>query len=792
MNQKLSILFIFLTMSIFSQEKIDIVFSSTPILDVLKKIESDFRVKFSFDSNITKEILFSLTQESCLLEELISEIEINTSLKFNQINDRYYYITIQDINKNFNLLKEVQIPNYVTSGINKNKNGSISVLPQELGVLPGLTEPDVLESLKIIPGVQSPDETASGIYIRGGTPDQNLIFWDGIKMYYSGHFFGTLSAFNPYTTKEIVLSKSGTQARYGNRVSGVIDITTEENIPKKTTGGFGFNMTHADAFFRVPISKKIAITVSGRRSFTDLLKTFTFDKLSSRVFQTFDANQERNILSKNIDFERENTFYFADFSSKIIYKSSIDETLSLSFLYTRNKLFNKFNIPFYKDLYTDNLNIKNNGISFNWKKKLSPKLTHNLKSYFSSFDLDYKANYNYIDGFLIRKSTKTNQVKDFGLSYSLNYSVNNRASFFFGYDFSSNETLYNLNYISELNIANTKSTISINQNDKGTNNTHSLFAEYLYDNNDWKINSGLRFNHFSKIEKTVIEPRLYIEKKLLDGLDFKISLEKKHQTLSQIVEFQTSRLGFDLENQIWAQVNNENTPLQESLQISYGFTFSRDKWRIDIERYIKKVSGMTSQTNGYNDQTTDFSRGEGQIFGLDILINKRFNNYRTWVNYSFTKNRFKFLDLENRFFPANHDITNYFSWSHAYKLNNYEFSIGWNYRSGNPYTAINEFRIDSGTGFPTIFLDTDNINAKRLPNYQRVDASATYSFNFSKKWKGKIGLSMLNIFNRKNILKRTFTSVPTINSNNEIIYQLEEVDRISLGLTPNLVFRISF
>lgn len=794
MSKRLSIFFICLTMSIFSQEKIDIAFFDTSMLQVLKKIESDFKVKFSFDSNITKGIVFSFTQKKCSLDELISEIEIKSSLKFNQINDRYYYITIQNINKNFNLLKEVQIPNYVTSGINKNKNGSISILPQELGVLPGLTEPDVLESLKIIPGVQSPNETASGIYIRGGTPDQNLIFWDGIKMYYSGHFFGTLSAFNPYTTKEIILSKSGTQARYGNKVSGVIDIKTSEKIPEKTTGGFGFNMTHADAHIRIPLSKKIVFTTSFRRSFTDIFNTFTFNKLSGRVFQTFNANQERNILTNNINFERDNTFYFADFSSKIIYKPSANETLSFSFLHTRNKLFNKFNIPLYKDLYTDNLNIKNNGISFNWKKKLSPKLTHNLKSYFSSFNLDYKANYNYIDGYLIRKSTKKNQVKDFGISYSLNYSVNNRINLFFGYDFSSNETLYNLNYTAELDIAelNIKNTRTTTQKDKGTNNTHSLFAEYLYDNNDWKINSGLRFNYFSKIDKKVIEPRLHIEKKLLDGFNFKGSLEKKHQTLSQIVEFQTSRLGFDLENQIWAQVNNENTPLQESFQISYGFTYSRNKWRIDIERYIKKVNGMTSQTNGYNDQTTDFSRGKGLVFGLDILVNKRFNNYRTWINYSFTKNRFKFLDLENTFFPANHDITNYFSWSHAYKYNNYEFSIGWSHRTGNVYTPINEFIIDDNTGSPFIILDTDNINSKRLPKYHRLDSSVTYSFNFSEKWKGKLGFSILNIYNKKNIINRSYTAVPIINSDNQITYQLETVDKFSLGVTPNLVFRVSF
>ncbi|WBX72487.1 TonB-dependent receptor plug domain-containing protein [Tenacibaculum retecalamus] len=663
------------------------------------------------------------------------------------------------------------------------------MLPQQLGVLPGLTEPDVLESLKIIPGVQSPDETAAGIYIRGGTPDQNLIFWDGIKMYYSGHFFGMLSAFNPYTAKKITLSKSGTQARYGNKIAGVIDIKTENNIPKKTTGGFGFNMTHADAYISVPFSNKLALTTSFRRSFTDVFDTFTFNKLSNRVFQTIDANQERNILTKNISFDRDNHFYFSDYSTKLIYKPSVKETLSLSFLHTTNKLSYSFKIPLYKDLYKDDLSIKNNGLSFLWEKELNPKLTQNFKTYFSSFNLSYYGNYNYIDNYLIQQSIKNNSVNDFGFSYSLNYQRNERTNFLFGYDFLSNETEYLLEHNTNLEGNNITNAV---QKDKGTNNTHSLFTEYIYDTNEWKINTGVRFNYFDKINKLVVEPRLYLEKKITTDLNFKASLEQKHQTLGQIIEFQTSSLGFDLENQIWAQVNNDDIPLQKSFQISSGILFSKNKWKIDLDTYVKSVSGMTSQTRGYNDQTTDFSNGEGKIFGIDLLINKKFKNYRTWINYSYTKNQFKFLDLENTFFPANHDITNYFSWSHAFKYKNYEFSLGWSHRSGNPYTKALELKTDTNTGSLLIVLDTDHINSNRLPKYHRLDGSITYSFSFSEKWKGKLGFSILNIYNQKNIISRSYTAIPILNNDNTITFELGKIDKLSLGINPNLVFRVSF
>ncbi|MGG6232153.1 TonB-dependent receptor plug domain-containing protein [Tenacibaculum sp. SDUM215027] len=790
MKIKLSILFICLAMSIFSQEKVDISFVDVPLLDVLKETETNFGVKFSFNTEIIQGKNFSFKKEKCELVYLIGEIERQTPLVFNQINKRYYYITKDsDFDTNeYNLLKEVLVTNYITSGINKKRNGAISILPKQLGVLPGLTEPDVLESLKIIPGVQSPNETAAGIYIRGGTPNQNLILWDGIKMYYSGHFFGMISAFNPYTTKEITLSKSGTGARYGNRVSGVIDIKTTEKIPEKITGNFGLNMTHADALLTVPLSKKTALSFSARRSFSDILKTFTFNKISMRVFQTFDNNQENQIIDKNIKFNRDNKFKFLDYTTKFVYKPNENESLSLSFLHTKNKMFNNFAIPFYKDKYNDELDIDNTGASINWKKQSTEKKTHNIKSYFSSFHLHYKGNYNYIDDYLILSSAKSNSLTDFGISYNMNYSFNDRTDLFWGYDFTSTKAAYELKYSIDLEGENRYSLL---QEDKATNNTHSVFAEYLYDNDNWNINSGIRFNYFSKINKFVLEPRLYFEKRLTSSLSVKASFEQKHQTLSQIVEFLTSSLGFDLENQIWAQVNNDDIPLQKSLQVSSGILFNKNNWKIDIEPYYKKVSGMTSQTSGYNDQTDDFSNGEGKVFGIDMLVNKKFNNYRTWINYSYTKNSFKFLDLENKYFPANHDITNYFSWSHAYKLNNYEFSLGWIYRTGNPYTAVKEFYTDED-GTPHINLDSDNINALRLPNYSRLDASMTYSFNFSEKWKGKLGFSLLNIFNKKNILSRTYSSIPIRNSNDEIEYQLKEADKMSLGVTPNFVFRVSF
>lgn len=787
MKIKLSILFLCLAMSIFSQEKVDISFINTPLLEVLKETETNYGVKFSFNTEIIKEETFSFSKKKCELIYLLTEIEHQTPLFFHKINDRYYYITKNANFKHdeYNLLNEIQVTNYITSGINKKKNGSISILPKEIGVLPGLTEPDVLESLKIIPGVLSPNETAADMYVRGGTPSQNLVLWDGIKMYYSGHFFGMISAFNPYTTKEVTLSKSGTEARYGDRVSGVIDIKSTENIPEKTTGTFGINMTHADAFINFPLSDKTALLLSARSSFSNILKTFTFNNISTRVFQTFNSNQESTIDNTE-KFDRDNKFNFLDYSAKFIYKPSENEFLYISFINTKNKLYNNFNIPKLINNYHDKLNVKNTGLGINWEKKTKKNTTHKIKGYFSNFNLAYQAKYGFLANYILFNSTKDNYVKDFGISYNTQYAVNAKTNFLWGYDYSYTETNYALNFSYDIGESESLST----KKDIGISNTHSVFGEYIYYDNDWNINFGARFNYFSKINKLAVEPRFYFEKKVHKNLSLKASFEQKHQALSKIIEFQTFILGFDLDNQIWVQANNDDIPLQKSTQFSTGIFFNKNHWKIDVEPYFKKVKGITSQTSGYNDQTNDFSSGEGKVWGIDVLVNKRFNNYRTWINYSYTNNKFKFLDIENKYFPANHDITNYFSWSHAYKLNNYEFSLGWIYRTGTPYTKIKFQNNDNSSA--EVYLDTENMNANRVPNYHRLDASMTYSFSFSEKWNGRLGFSVINIYNRKNVLSRNFKVIPVTNSDEEIEYQLEQVDKISLGITPNIVFRVSF
>ncbi|MEL6918363.1 MAG: TonB-dependent receptor plug domain-containing protein, partial [Bacteroidota bacterium] len=208
----------------------------------------------------------------------------------------------------FQELDEVILFKFLTTGLSKQEDASIQLDTEEFGILPGLIEPDVLQTVQALPGIKSIDETVSDINVRGGTNDQNLILWDGIKMYQSGHFFGLISAFNPYLTDKVTIIKNGTSAQYGDGVSGVISLETKNEIDDVFFGGAGFNLISADLYGQIPVSDKLAFQFSGRRSGTDFLNTPTFDQFFDRVFQ--DTEVTVNNQSTDIDILRDESFFF--------------------------------------------------------------------------------------------------------------------------------------------------------------------------------------------------------------------------------------------------------------------------------------------------------------------------------------------------------------------------------------------------------------------------------------------------------------------------------------------------
>ena len=302
-----------------------------PLSDVLEMLSEQYQVRFSYADEHVIGKTVRLPDEDLSLENLITFLQKETHLVFQQIGTNNYVIRNSITDTQF--LDEVLITKFLTEGISIKTDGTSEINLDEFGILPGLIEPDVLQTIQALPGITSVDERVSNLNIRGGTNDQNLIMWDGIKMYQSGHFFGLISAFNPSLINAVSISKNGTSAQFGDGVSGIINMHSSDSIHDKVQGGFGSNLIAADGYIKVPITKKIGVQVSARRSLTDVFNTPTYNQYFDRIFQDSDLTQQNS--NRITQDER---FYFYDVSSKVILKPTTKDQITISGLKRFNSL----------------------------------------------------------------------------------------------------------------------------------------------------------------------------------------------------------------------------------------------------------------------------------------------------------------------------------------------------------------------------------------------------------------------------------------------------------------------
>jgi len=188
--------------------------------------------------------------------------------------------------------------------------------------------------------------------------------------------------------------------------------------------------------------------------------------------------------------------------------------------------------------------------------------------------------------------------------------------------------------------------------------------------------------------------------------------------------------------------------------------------------------------------TNTFSKGNSLTNGIDVLLKKKMRNYSTWLGYTHSRTNFTFDNLNNgNSFRGNNDIANSITWSHFYTFNKLQFSLGWKYRTGIPFTAA------LGISDEEDLITYGALNGERLKDYHRLDFSVIYDFNLSKRTnsiKARAGFSLLNLYKQRNTLSKSYIITETIDAENNVTQELTEINRFSLGRTPNIFFRLNF
>ena len=248
--------------------------------------------------------------------------------------------------------------------------------------------------------------------------------------------------------------------------------------------------------------------------------------------------------------------------------------------------------------------------------------------------------------------------------------------------------------------------------------------------------------------------------------------------VSQAVNFQNDFLG--IEKRRWKLSNNSSIPLVQSSQVSLGFHYTRSNWLFNFDSYYKKVNGITTRSQGFQNQYQFLDAvGLYEVKGIDFLVQKKWSVFTSWLTYSLSQNEYEFNTLNPQMnFPNNYSVEHAFSWSINHSFNAFKYALSVNGHSGRPYTLPTQVGVLDST------IEYATPNAVNLPDYLRVDLSFRYDFKIQSDLDASLSLSIWNLLNRTNVLNR-FYSFDTSN-------QIMERNSEALGLTPNLSFRLRF
>ena len=659
-------------------------------------------------------------------------------------------------------LSQVLISGYLVKGINKLKTTGLEFDFTNFSTLPGLIETDVLQTVQALPGIQSSNETVSNITIRGGTHDQNLILWDGIKMYQSGHFFGLISAFNPQITQKVSLLKSGSGVEFSDGVSGTIAMRTDATINSEFKGNVGINLIDTSALFDVPVGSKSSVQIAGRTSINGLVNTPTYEAYFDRISQDTEVeNNETSIVNSDKEFK------FNDLSLRWNYALNEHHFFRLNFINIANSLsFNEnstlLNVPVSR---RSSLSQNSFGAGIYYKGTWSNKLSTTVHIY----ETDYRLKANNSNILEDQRFLQENSVSETGALFKLDYRFSDRLVGLFGYQFKETE----VTNLDDVDVPRFRLLIS------EVVREHSPFLQVSLSSNNQSmlVTGGVRHNYLDKFNTHIVEPRVAFNAKITKDFSVDISAERKHQITSQVINFQNDFLG--IEKRRWQLSNDDDIPIIKSGQYTLGFNYSHKGWLVSMEGYGKEVKGITSQSQGFLNQFEFIpSSGSYRASGIDFLIRKQLKHTNIWGSYSYLNNTYDFPQLLASEFPSNLAIDHSINFGITHQFKNLILASGYNWRTGIPTTLpVAGLEVIDGS------INYETPNSDSLPNYMRLDVSLRYQINM-EHLRLEAGVAIWNVLNRTNELSKYYRPLNDGSA--------QEFLQTSLGLTPNAQLRCYF
>ncbi|MEZ4828164.1 MAG: TonB-dependent receptor [Bacteroidia bacterium] len=672
--------------------------------------------------------------------------------------------------------------------------GKISLNPDKISTLSSLGEPDILRTLQLLPGISSNQESASGLNIRGGSADQNLILFDGITIYQPGHFFGTFSAFNTRATKDVQVFRGGFRAKYGGRSSAVLDITGKPGDPDKLSFGAGINLMNANAYVETPVLKgKGALLLAGRRSFSDIVQSVMYKNLFDNIFQQgVIYNDKVDALDSGRNITLDPSFFFEDLNGKFTFHASEKDLLSLTAYQGRDVLaYNSSDLsdPDFVIHTEDTLELRNRGLSFNWARQWNPGFYSKTTAAISYFDQKHIYNYLYRqenEPGIVHRFPQENALRQYDLQNENEWRINARNTLSLGWAYSFLNVSYRFRWMENESVL-----LDDKLNKQGS--IIAGFAERNWTPGDkFSLQTGLRYSYFTPTAKIYWEPRTSLSYQVSDKLKLKAAWSLHNQFMSSILQFNALSVGEDF----WALADGDTVPVVHSSHLIAGFEREVGGFLIDVELYYKKSRGLVTYEYSLSPGTLEINQvnlvgnGSSLAKGIDIMVQKKWGNYTGWISYSLGRVIQRFPGIEaGKAFPAPYDHLHKLNSVNTYSVRNWELSLNWTLASGKPYTDLVE-RYVTRQSSEELEVDLGARNAARLPAYHRLDFSATYSLLPKDKNSDlKVGISIFNLYNRKNVRDFRYSVVTDAKRKQP---ELISMNRNLLGFSPNLFISLDF
>ncbi len=681
----------------------------------------------------------------------------------------YSAVGNQPIKKGITLDKDIEINIHLKDGqmlgeievFGEKKNhestemSTIDLSVDKVKSLPVLLgEVDILKTAQLLPGIQSGNEGSSGIYVRGGGPDQNLILLDGVPIYNANHLFGFFSVFNADAINSVKLIKGGFPAHYGGRLSSVVDIRMNEGNMNKFQGEGSVGLISSKLTLSGPIIKdKMSFMVSGRRTYIDIL---------ARPFINA-INQSSSGYKSSLGY------FFYDVNAKINYKINDKNRIYLSTYNGKDKFYFRSQYKYYDYdslLYRHNdtdagLNWGNTIVALRYNHQYSPKLI-------SNFTLNY-SNYGFVTGFENKDYYNEDQplshysneylsgIQDWGGKLDFYYYPSPKHKVMFGIG-----EIYHKFSPGVVTVVEEFENVSVDSA-YGSDKTYSHeFYAYLEDNyrvtRRFSANYGLHFSNLivGGSYYNSLQPRLALNYILTDNSSLKASYSSMTQYLHLL-----SNTSIGLPTDFWVPATKKIPP-QFGHQVALGYALDLQKgYNISVEGYYKTMKNLIEYSEGANFLSVGknwedlVEVGKGNSYGVELFLEKKVGKLSGWIGYtlSWTNRQFEEINFGEPYsyrYDRRHDV----SVALTYQIrDDLDIGIVWVYGTGNAITLpIQQFSPDqvSGNGWFVNGLEYyEHKNDYRMPAYHRLDIGINK--HKKKKW-GEVvwSFGLYNAYSRQN------------------------------------------